>query len=66
VEIGNRCIDPNPVDRPDTLYVIGRLDEMEHTCGFIETDICASLETRTGKFNHGIYSTCSYGVASRL
>lgn len=64
-EIGKKCIDHNPTDRPDTFFVIQKLDEVQRMCGCIETDISASLATQVSliiphsKFNHTTYSTCS-------
>lgn len=58
-EIGRQCIDRNPADRPHTLYIIERLDQMERTCGFIETDIRASSATQVSVIMAHVYSTYS-------
>ncbi|CAO2143824.1 unnamed protein product [Urochloa humidicola] len=41
-EIGIECIETNPARRPATKHIIERLDEMERSYGFIETE-CRTL-----------------------
>jgi hypothetical protein len=40
--IGIECVGYNPEKRPDTRYIIETLREMDHICGLIEADLCAS------------------------
>ncbi|TVU26830.1 hypothetical protein EJB05_29395, partial [Eragrostis curvula] len=44
-EIGIECINFNRRMRPDTKHIIERLDEMEHTYGIMNVDLCTSSET---------------------
>ncbi|CAO2141076.1 unnamed protein product, partial [Urochloa humidicola] len=67
-EIGLKCINPNPVERPLTGYIIETLAEMEQRYDFFQTDVCttpatygiASTNTVDGHGNQANQQQCSF------
>jgi hypothetical protein len=45
-EIGIECIDPNPVNRPDTQHIIDRIDETESMDEYTEAGVITSQQVR--------------------
>ncbi|XP_071681890.1 cysteine-rich receptor-like protein kinase 10 [Lolium perenne] len=47
-EIGIECIDPNPVNRPDTQHIIDRIDETESMDEYTEAGVITSQQLQLG------------------